>query len=168
MSLVRWSLANSQPHAALWWKECLGQVLSCKLGWVTSLLWLWTSHWPHRNNLIPRAANFWGYSTIQIKTTCETWQKLPSPGSDCLLELEPGLFSALSFLICKTWTRISLFQTHSAEGYLEITVVSAADHASHNMNCNLAFSWAPKSLWMVTPARKLKDACSLEGKLWQT
>ena len=28
--------------------------------------------------------------------------------------------------------------------------------------------WAPKSLQMVTTAMKLKDACSLEGKLWQT
>ena len=28
------------------------------------------------------------------------------------------------------------------------------------------FSWAPKSLWMVTVAMKLKDAYSLEGKLW--
>ena len=27
------------------------------------------------------------------------------------------------------------------------------------------FFWAPKSLWMVTAAMKLKDACSLEGKL---
>ena len=26
---------------------------------------------------------------------------------------------------------------------------------------------APKSLQMVTAAMKLKDACSLEGKLWQ-
>ena len=30
-----------------------------------------------------------------------------------------------------------------------------------------SFSWAPKSLWMVTAAMKLKDSCSLEGKLWQ-
>ena len=30
------------------------------------------------------------------------------------------------------------------------------------------FSWAPKSLQMVTAAIKLKDACSLGGKLWQT
>jgi len=30
------------------------------------------------------------------------------------------------------------------------------------------FSWAPKSLWMVTAAMKLKDALSLEEKLWQT
>ena len=28
------------------------------------------------------------------------------------------------------------------------------------------FSWAPKSLQMVTVAMKLKDACSLEEKLW--
>ena len=30
------------------------------------------------------------------------------------------------------------------------------------------FSWAPKSLQMVTAAMKLKDAYSLEGKLWLT
>ena len=30
------------------------------------------------------------------------------------------------------------------------------------------FSWAPKSLQMVTAAMKLKDACSLKEKLWQT
>ena len=29
-------------------------------------------------------------------------------------------------------------------------------------------SWAPKSLWTVTAAMKLKDTCSLEEKLWQT
>ena len=27
--------------------------------------------------------------------------------------------------------------------------------------------WAPKSLQLVTVAMKLKDACSLDGKLWQ-
>ena len=30
------------------------------------------------------------------------------------------------------------------------------------------FSWAPKSLQMVTEVMKLKDTCSLEEKLWQT
>ena len=30
------------------------------------------------------------------------------------------------------------------------------------------FSWAPKSLWMVTAVLKLKGTCSLEEKLWQT
>ena len=34
-------------------------------------------------------------------------------------------------------------------------------------NSDRLFSWAPKSLQMVTEAMKLKDACSLE-KLWQT
>ena len=29
----------------------------------------------------------------------------------------------------------------------------------------ILFSWAPKSLQVVTAALKLKDACSLEGKL---
>ena len=31
----------------------------------------------------------------------------------------------------------------------------------------ILFSCAPKSLWMVTAAMKLKDAFSLEEKLWQ-
>ena len=31
----------------------------------------------------------------------------------------------------------------------------------------ILFSWAPKSLQMVTAAMKLKDVCSLEEKLWQ-
>ena len=30
------------------------------------------------------------------------------------------------------------------------------------------YFWAPKSLQMVTEAMKLKDAYSLEGKLWPT
>ena len=30
------------------------------------------------------------------------------------------------------------------------------------------FVGAPKSLWMVTTAMKLKDTYSLEGKLWPT
>ena len=33
---------------------------------------------------------------------------------------------------------------------------------------DFVFSWAPKSLQMVTVAMKLKDPCLLEGKLWQS
>ena len=36
------------------------------------------------------------------------------------------------------------------------------------MESETLISWAPKSLQMMTAAMKLKDACSLEGKLWQT
>ena len=31
--------------------------------------------------------------------------------------------------------------------------------------CQISFSWTPKSLWMVIAIMKLKDTCSLEGKL---
>ena len=34
--------------------------------------------------------------------------------------------------------------------------------------CQTLFFWAPKSLQLVIPAMKLKDAYSLEGKLWPT
>ena len=32
----------------------------------------------------------------------------------------------------------------------------------------ILLSWALKTLWMVTAATKLKNACSLEEKPWQT
>ena len=35
-------------------------------------------------------------------------------------------------------------------------------------NSDRLFSWTPKSLQVVTAAMKLKDACSLKEKLWQT
>ena len=40
--------------------------------------------------------------------------------------------------------------------------------SSSKIKWQTLFSWAPKSLQMVTAAMKLKDVCSLERKLWQT
>ena len=39
--------------------------------------------------------------------------------------------------------------------------------AENNGNSDRLFSWAPKSLQMVSAAMKLKHACSLEEKLWK-
>ena len=36
------------------------------------------------------------------------------------------------------------------------------------METDILFSWAPKSLQMVTSAMRLKDACFLKEKLWPT
>ena len=38
----------------------------------------------------------------------------------------------------------------------------------NNGNSERLFSWAPKSPWTVTVIMKLKEACSLEKKLWET
>ena len=43
-----------------------------------------------------------------------------------------------------------------------------ANRWENNGNCDRLFSWAPKSPQKVTAAMKLKDVCSLEGKLWPT
>ena len=40
-----------------------------------------------------------------------------------------------------------------------------ANRWGNNGNSETLFSWAPKSLQMVTTAMKLKDTCSLEEKL---
>ena len=42
---------------------------------------------------------------------------------------------------------------------------SLNDPDNHDEVAKILFSWAPKSLLMVTIAMKLKDTCSLEGKL---
>ena len=39
------------------------------------------------------------------------------------------------------------------------------DGGAGNGNWQILFSWAPKPLWMVTTAMKLKDVCSLKEKL---
>ena len=43
-----------------------------------------------------------------------------------------------------------------------------ANRWGNNGNSDIFFSWAPKSLQMVTAAMKLKDACSFKEKLWPT
>ena len=43
-----------------------------------------------------------------------------------------------------------------------------ANRQGNNRNSERLFSWAPKSLQMLTAGMKLKDACSLEEKLWPT
>ena len=43
-----------------------------------------------------------------------------------------------------------------------------ANRWGSNGNSERLFSWAPKSLWIVTAAMELKYACSLEEKLQQT
>ena len=43
-----------------------------------------------------------------------------------------------------------------------------ANRQGNSGNSTRIFSWAPKSLQMVTAAMKLKDTCSLEEKLWPT
>jgi len=43
-----------------------------------------------------------------------------------------------------------------------------ANRREKSGSSDILFSWTPKSLRRVTAALKLKDTCSLEGKLWQT
>ena len=67
----------------------------------------------------------------------------------------------------------------SEKAGVKLNIQKTKDHGiqSHHFMANrwkqwkqweTLFSWAPKSLWMVTAAMELKDTCSLEEKLWQT
>ena len=46
--------------------------------------------------------------------------------------------------------------------------ITIANRWGNSGNTDKTIFWAPKSLQMVTAALKLKDACSLEDKLWLT
>ena len=55
---------------------------------------------------------------------------------------------------------------------IQKTKIMASGHGKYMekqwKQCQTLFSWSPESLQMVTAAMKLKDAYSLEGKLWST
>ena len=66
----------------------------------------------------------------------------------------------------------------SKKGGLKLNIQKKTDHVIWSPTSQQAdgkkvkaitdfFSWAPKSLWMLTSAMKLKDTCSLEEKLRQ-
>ena len=69
---------------------------------------------------------------------------------ECTLKKEPTHKNA-SFLLKKLF-------------YYSCYLFLFFGHATQHVFC-FSFSWAPKSLQMVTAAMKLKDACSLEEKL---
>ena len=43
--------------------------------------------------------------------------------------------------------------------------ITAWQIEGEKVESDILFSWAPKSLWIVTAATKLEDTYSLEGKL---
>ena len=51
---------------------------------------------------------------------------------------------------------------------LKLNIQKTKIMASAGKQWQTLFLGASKSLWMVTEAMKLKDACSLEEKLWPT
>ena len=62
----------------------------------------------------------------------------------------------------KSWLKTTFKKTHGIWSHHFM-----AKRCGHNGNSDILFSWAPNSLQTVTAAMKLKDTCSLEGKLLQ-
>ena len=95
------------------------------------------------------------------------WISLQSKGLKSLLQHHS---SKASILQCSAFFMIQLshpFMTIAKTIALTIqTFVGKVMSLLFNMLSR--FVKAPVSLWTVTEAMKLKDSCSLEGKLWQT
>ena len=66
---------------------------------------------------------------------------------------------------CRCWLEIQ-HQKNQAHAIQSCNFMANRKGESGN-GYRLLFSWAPTSLQRVTSAMKLKDACSLEEKLWQ-
>ena len=63
----------------------------------------------------------------------------------------------------KTGLKLNIQKTKITHGIRSHHLM--ANRWGNNGNSDRLFSWAPKSLQMVTATMKLKDACSLEEKL---
>jgi len=65
----------------------------------------------------------------------------------------------------KSWLKI---QHSKKEGHASSPITLWQTDGETWKQWKILFSWAPKSLQMVTAVMKWKDACSLGEKLWQT
>ena len=88
------------------------------------------------------------------------------------------MFIAALFTITKIWSLLMKVKPENEKGGLKLNIQKTKIMATSPITwCQMekqwkqwltSCSWAPKSQQMVTAAIKLKDACSLEEKLWQT
>ena len=81
--------------------------------------------------------------------------------AECEEELK-SLLMKMKEESAKSWLKI---QYSKGEDYGIWSHHFMANRWGNNGNSETLFSWAPKSLQMVTAAMKLKDTCSLDEKL---
>ena len=75
---------------------------------------------------------------------------------------EPGGLQSVGL---QSWTRLMKVKEESEKVGLMLNIQKTKIMASGPIGKQCLFFWTPKSLWMVIATMKLKDACSLEGKL---
>ena len=73
------------------------------------------------------------------------------------------LWSSAFFIVQLSHPHMTTGKTIALGELFHIVVLPFVGHPPGR--CGILFSWAPKSLWMVTAVTKLKDTCSLEEKL---
>ena len=133
--------------------------------------------------------------TTTMKQTIKAWEMLwtrgkiivaisiSTPPSICHEVMGPDTMILVFWMLCFklafslssfTLIRGSLVPLHFLPlGWCHLHIwdywyFSLQTDGGNNANSDRRFSWAPKSLQAVTAATKLKDACSLEEKLWPT
>ena len=80
-----------------------------------------------------------------------------------------GAVFSHGYLSTKTWSFFFFFNTiqKTPRSWHLILSLHSKQVGKKWEQWHILFSWAPKSLRIVTTVMKLKDTCSLEEKLWQ-
>ena len=145
-------LIGKDPHAGKDWRWEKGTTEDEMVGWHHRL-------YGHKFEQAPGVGGGQG-----ILACCSLWGHKNSGMTEWLNWIEPFSSSKWSVIVspsqfhrknCKS--KLMYFPCH----------FTAVDSKKWKQ-WQILFSWAPKSLWTVSEAMKLKGACSLEGKLRQS
>ena len=143
---------GKDPHAGKDWRWEKGTTEDEMVGWHHRL-------YGHKFEQAPGVGGGQG-----ILACCSLWGHKNSGTTEWLNWIEPFSSSKWSVIVspsqfhrknCKS--KLMYFPCH-------FTAVGSKKWKQWQ----ILFSWAPKSLWTVSEAMKLKGACSLEGKLRQS
>ena len=96
----------------------------------------------------------------------------------CLLFLPPSIFPSIRVFSNESVLRIrwpkywsfsfSISLSNEYSGQISFRKYLWKIDGEKCKQWQILFSWGLKSLWVMTTAMKLKEICSLKGKLWQT
>ena len=154
-----WLIGKDADAGKDWGQEKKGITEDEMVGW---------HHWlnGHGFGWTPGAGDGQG----SLACCCSSWGHKESDTTECLnwTELKEELKSLLmkvKQMNEKAGLKLNIHKTKIKASSL---ITSWQIDEKKWKQWKISFSWALKSLWLMTAAMKLKDSCFLEEKLWQT
>ena len=133
----------------------------CRLRWKSP----WTGTFPVQWSELETRA--WAVQKSLYRAICSGEQRDTLPLSKCMARSCQPLHHLELLQHLGRWRGTTPHEEKSETLFMEHNT-RCISKCTQWKQCQTLFLWAPKSLQMVTAAMKLKDAYSLEGKLWPT